>query len=267
MFEFDSNGFLTPRIYEFEAGLEESYGDFLSRARRINCDCHELLFEADVRNRDLQHLIIVALFLRVLEHYQATIILLSKGLIGPSKSSLRSLLEATFITRNVALGDEATTAYINTDLVERKKQINKALNNDYDNFRELRDEITQEIVSNIDDKIEHHRAKKLSIEEQSKRAGMHDWYTTLYSHLSQSAHTSVRELESYLIRDESGEVQSFRYAPGLKEVPHLTLYTAHLVLLSASAVDQTLEVGFKDRRDEHMKFIDSAFRALNKEPS
>jgi hypothetical protein len=75
-FEFDSDGFLTEKRGQLEASIDGAYGDLLARARQINRDCHELLFAADVRNRDTSAMLIATLFMRALEHYQASLLLM-----------------------------------------------------------------------------------------------------------------------------------------------------------------------------------------------
>src|SRR5690349_4902197 len=102
VFEFDSDGFLTDRSNELEAGVHASYGSLFAGVRQINHDCHALLFSADVRNRDCQAIIIATLFMRALEHYQATIILLGRGLIAAARGTLRALVETTFKMRAIA---------------------------------------------------------------------------------------------------------------------------------------------------------------------
>ncbi|MDP9875262.1 hypothetical protein [Agrobacterium tumefaciens] len=53
-FEFDGDGFLSERSGKLEGDIYAAYHDLFDGARRINRDCHELLFSADIRNRDGQ---------------------------------------------------------------------------------------------------------------------------------------------------------------------------------------------------------------------
>lgn len=262
-FEFDSNGFLTHRIDALEKEISSTYEALFERARKINQDCHRLLFSADIRNRDGQAIIISTLFLRALEHYQATIILLGRGLIAGARVSLRVLVETIFKTRAIAINSGAFKEFVKEDLLQRKKLISKAQNNAYPNLEETRQAITPELLKELEQEIRSTDAKALSTEEWSKRAGMHDWYVTNYALLSKAVHTQVRELEAYLKIGKSGEIEQLRYAPSMDEIPLLILTAAHSLLIGASAFDKKFEVGFGPTGDGHNKFIEAQFRTLD----
>jgi len=262
-FEFDSDGFLTDRRGVLEADINKVHGALFARARQINRDCHKLLFAADIRNRDVQHLLIAPLFVRALEHYQATLILLGMGLIAPARVLLRATVEAVFTTRAVAADEKTLGAFINADLLQRRKMIKKAQQHDHINLEELREAITPELVEGLEEQIKASGAKAFTAEELSKLAGMHEWYTTHYALLSKATHTNVRELESYLSFDEAGEVRSLTYAPSLEEIPLLILTAAQCILLGAAAFAGTFGLDFQAKGNEHVKFVEAGFRALN----
>jgi len=264
-FEFDSEGFLTDRRGALEAEIDGAHRELFARARQINRDCHDLLFAADIRNRDVQHLLIAPLFVRALEHYQATLILLGTGLIAPARVLLRATVEAVFTTRAVAADEKALTAFINADLHWRRKMIKKAQQHDHTNLEELREAITPALIENLEKQIKTSGAKPLKVEDLSRLAGMHEWYTTHYALLSKATHTSVRELESYLSLDDAGEVRSLTYAPSMEEIPHLVLTAAHCILLGAAAFAGTFELDFQAKGSAHVKFVEAGFRSLNEE--
>lgn len=264
-FKFDSDGFLTDRSNQLEADIYESYENLFAGARQINHDCHDLLFSADIHNHDHHAVIVATLFIRALEHYQATIILLGRGVIAAARVTLRALVETTFKIRAIATNPDALDVFINEDLVHRLKLINKARNNAHPNLEETRTAITDGDVKELKQEIQRRGAKSLKTEEWSELSGMHDWYTTNYALLSKAVHTQVRELEAYLKLGESGEIQKLHYAPSMNEIPLLILTAAHCLLIGASAFDKTFEMGFGPKGDEHSKFVAAGFQALDEE--
>ncbi|WP_378074786.1 DUF5677 domain-containing protein [Chelativorans intermedius] len=265
MFEFDSDGFLTHRSSELEGEINTAHHRLFACARHINHDCHELLFSADIRNRDIRAIIVATLFMRLLEHYQAVIVLLNRGMIAPARAALRALVETTFKMRAVATERSAPKAFIAEDLVARKKLINKARNNEYPNLEETRKAISDELVRELEQEILATGAKTLSTEEWSRRADMHDWYITNYALLSKAVHTQVRDLEAYLRIGESCEIEEFHYAPGMDDIPLLILTAAHCLLIGASAFDGEFELGFGPKGELHSKMVEAGFRALDEE--
>ena len=178
------------------------------------------------------------------------------------RQRLRSVpLSIFFTTRAVAVDEKALGAFINADLLQRRKLINKARQHDHTNL-ELREATTDEFIERLEQEIKASGAKPLKVEDLSKLAGMHDWYTTCYSLLSSATHTNVRELDDYLSRDQAGEIRSLTYAPAMKEIPDLLLTAAHCILLGTVAVSQTFAVDFQAKGTDHLKCIEAEFASL-----
>lgn len=262
---FDSDGFLTDRCNDIEAAVREAHGALLTRAMQINRDAHELLFGADVRNRDGVAIVTATLFMRALEHYQATILMLGRGMVGPAQVTLRALVETVFRMRAIVIEPTAFKTFIAEDLVQRKKLIKNALKNPHhSNLEETARAVTPALLSEIEKEMRTAGAKHVSTAEWSKLAGMHDWYITSYALLSKAVHTAVRQLEAYLKLDAVGEVKELIYAPSLEQIPELLLTAAHLVLIATSAFDKLFGLNFGPKGDAHNKFVEEVFRALNK---
>lgn len=264
-FEYDSCGFLSENHTQLEDGADTAYHGLFVGARRINRDCHELLFSADIRNRDSRAIIIATLFMRVLEHYQATYILLGRGVVAPARVTLRALVECIFKLRAIATNPDALASYINEDLLYRQKLINKAQNNGYPNLEETREAMTDDDVGELKQEIAKKGAKEISVEQWSRLADMHEWYITNYSLLSKAVHTQVRELEDYLKLGAADEIQQFRYAPLMDEIPLLILTAAQSLLIGASAFDNEFEMGFRPKGEEHTRFVEAGFREIDDE--
>lgn len=266
IFEFDSDGFLTDRSSTLEAGIKRGHDSLFARAQEINRDCHELLFTADVRNRHPQAILVATLFMRVLEHYQATLILLGRGLVAPAKVVFRAALESVFTIRAVACDEGTLKTYVNSDLCRRLRLIRKAKQHDHTNLEELREALSNDrdgIFNNLNEQIKLSGARELKIEELSKLAGMHEWYTTVYGMLSKAAHTTVRDLEVYWSLNDAGDIQRLEYGPSMEEIPHVLLNAAHCILLAAAAVAGTFEIEFQSKMVGHQKSIETGMKALN----
>jgi hypothetical protein len=254
-FEFDEDGFLTDRRSLLEAAIRRQSESLFARAHCINRECHHLLFAAEPHDRDMRELLVTVSVMRALEHYQATVLLLSSGMIAPARAALRDTLEAVFTVCALTKNDEAVKAFIADDLLQRRKLVNKAKQHDYTNLQVLRGAITEELVQSIDAQIKEREATALHTERLAQLAGMHDWYTTLYAILSKTTHTHVRDLECYLILDDDGKMRHLEYAPSMDEVPDLLLITMECILRGADALAQTFGLPF-ETKSNHLKFIE-----------
>lgn len=261
---FDSDGFLTDRFSDIEGAVDAVHHPLFTRALQINRDAHDLFFAADIRSRDGVAIITATLFMRALEHYQATVLLLRRAMVAPAQVTLRALVEAVFRLRAIVTEPTAFKTFITEDLVQQKKLVKSALTNPHHpNLEETAKIVTPEFLAEIEKDIKTVGAKHVTTAEWSKLAGMHDWYTTNYALLSNIVHTAVRDLDVYLKLDGVGEVRELVYAPSLKEIPQLLLTAAHLILIAASAFDKTFGINFGPKGDAHSKWVEEGFRALN----
>ena len=100
------NGFLPSQPLPFEVHIDRSHGAVTELAKRINRECHRLIFGVKISKDDLRGQFLAALFLRALQHYQASVLLLSKGLVASGRVSTRATLESVFAIGTVARSDE-----------------------------------------------------------------------------------------------------------------------------------------------------------------
>jgi hypothetical protein len=244
------DGFLSAKPLPVEVGIAQDYRDTFALARRVNRECHRLIFGADVRNRDGQAMSMAGLFLRSLQHYQAVVLVLEKGLVASGKVSLRAELEAVFALRMVAASEENFRAYVYDDLTRRRRLMVDAKKHPYPILATLREAISDEDIEEIKQRIRTVGAKQLSTADMSEKAGLHDLYVSVYSLLSRAAHSGVAELNAYLIQGVDGEVRELDYAPSLDEIPSLLLTAADFILLGADAVASRFEIDFGAKRAE-----------------
>ncbi|MCX5516515.1 hypothetical protein C3941_18755 [Kaistia algarum] len=259
--EFDSDGFLATTNPVLKQPIAEIYHVPLGLARRINRDLHDMLFKADVRNRDDEAIILVTLFLRALEHYQGVVILLENGVVPSARVTVRALMETTFRLRAIVGVADLYKKFILEDMLYRREIANKIRNNSYDFLRDAQNAITDEAFERLKNDIKRLNPKKFHIEELSRLAGMHEWYVGVYSLLSKAVHTQIRELEEYVEIDENGQIKELRYAPQLQEISNLVLTASELILSAAFAFEERFQTGFAPKLEDHRKNLTAAFES------
>lgn len=260
-FEFDEDGFLTDRQGLLEAGVRTGSESLFAQAHQINRDCHQLLFSAAPHDQDGREVLVVIAYIRALEHYQAAVVLLNRGLIAPAKVAIRATLEAVFTARAIARHDEALQAFVTDDLLQRRKLIHKAKQYQHANLEGPRTALTSELINRLNTEITGVGAKALKTERLAQLADMHDWYTTAYAILSMATHSQVRDLECYLLLDDDEKIRSLEYAPSLGEVPWLLLTVAHAILVGGDSITATFDVPF-EAKERHVEFINAQFAKL-----
>jgi hypothetical protein len=97
--DFNEKGFLGTAIDEFSKSVQIQYARFFQLSHQINELAHATKFELQVHNLDPQEYLAATLFLRLLNGFEATVILGTKGLLFEAKVVLRSVIETLFILK------------------------------------------------------------------------------------------------------------------------------------------------------------------------
>jgi hypothetical protein len=148
------------------------------------------------------------------------------------------MLESVFTTRAVASNLEFMKRFVAADLPVRLKMLNRALHESYEVLALLRESVSPKILVELSEQIKQLNVQQISAENLSRAAGMHEWYVSLYTHLSGAVHTSVRDLESYLEIGPNKEVRVLKYAPELDDVGVLVHSATHAVVLAALSINE-----------------------------
>ena len=255
--EMDNNGFLGESVEKWSDEFKKKHRQLLDCCEQLNRDAHCLLYSIEIHEDNGREIIVERQFTRAVEFYQAAILLLEKGMETSAKTAVRGLLESVFILRAVAKCDKMPEAYIKQDVLERRKLTNKAQRNKTPNLELLQKEDLGTIKNEINQTIEEQGIKPISIEEYSRRAGMHDWYVDIYPRLSSAAHSSVRDLEEDLVWTNQGEAVGLRCGPEDSEADQLLAHASHCLLVGYDAVAHVFFSGNSEKLSDLKKMWDA----------
>ncbi len=249
MSELDDNGFLGEGADDWSRSFRQKHSSLLDQCEQLNRDAHSLLSSVREHPEDKREIIVVCLFIRALEFYQAMILLLEKGMQPSGKGVCRCLLDAVFRLVAVAKEDETLQAYIASDEIERLKTTNKAQHNSTPNMQLLQEENLGEIKDEIKQTIDENKIKRDTTENYARKACMHDWYVDLYPYLSKAVHSRVRDLERHLLPDSVEKVQGLQHGPTDSETVSLLAHGGHCLFLGIVAVVNVFEHNLENKDD------------------
>lgn len=216
-------GFLGTEINESISKIRDVHSDFFKLSDEFNSYCQKSMYKFDVHSKNKQEILVSTLFIRILNNYQAAILLAERGLMPQSRSLTRTLIDALFSLCAISKNEKYADDFIHEDQRSRLRFLNK--------YRELHGglppEVNKEEIKSLEkelqDEIQNNEIKKKSFEQWSKDAGMHDWYLSAYSVLSESVHSKVKDLERYLVLDENNEIKEFRWGPDDHDIENLLM--------------------------------------------
>ena len=256
--DFNEKGFLGTAIDEFSRSAQAQYVKFFELTRQINELAHALKFELQAHNRDHQEYLAATLFLRLLNGFQATVILGIKGLLFEGKVVLRSVIESLFILRLLCKEEGFALEYLGSSKVQSLKWMNIAHENQDPNFESLRQYATKKVREALKKEIERYGLKKLDVETIAKRAGLHHIYNTQYHLLSEQVHCLPISLDPFMVQEQKGELTSFDWGPKHEDLDFILFTNVQMLLTALNSITELF--GF-DKRDE-LKKINEGLSAL-----
>jgi hypothetical protein len=228
----DKYGFLGKEAEKIAMQITEKHNEFFSLCHDINNFAQELKFKFEVNNQDGQKVIATCLFIRVLEGFQAAIILTGRGLTLDAKVLIRAVLEALILLKICCEDKEFISEFIKSDDVRRLKIMNVTRKYRGQLFSLVKEYATEEVVSDLKSKINKENIRELQIEDLAKRAGLPIYYDTVYRLFSDNVHTSPRSLEKYVATNEKGDINEFCHGPDDRDCRENLWNLANLLLIA-----------------------------------
>ncbi len=209
---FESDGFLSEEISEFEAPAAEQYGEKLELASDANRQAHTLIYSIQIHNEHLPDILLATLLARQAAAFQSFYLLLRKGLFYQSQILLRNIAENMFTIGASRKDPEFPGKFVLSEEVTRKKSLD-ALVRDETSRGNTVDQEVLDLIATLEAKIEQEGITTYRTERIAQIAELSSYYDTLYRLTSMSVHTSSRGLDSALETDDDGAITAVTYEP------------------------------------------------------
>ncbi len=256
--DFNEKGFLGTAIDEFSKSVQLQYARFFQLSCQINELAHATNFELQVHNRDPQEYLTATLFLRLLNGFEATVILGAKGLLFEAKVVLRSVIETLLILKLLCKEEAFALEYLGSSKVQSLKWMNIAHESQDPNFESVRQYATPKVMEALRKEIEQHGLKKLEVEPIARRADLHYIYNSQYRLLSEQVHCLPISLDPFMVTNQEGELASFDWGPKHEDLDFIIFTNVQMLLIALVSVTKLFSL---DKSGE-LKKIDDVLTAL-----
>jgi hypothetical protein len=227
---FENQGFLDP-AGEWIAKCRLDHEPYFHLALKVNEIALSLCPKLDINNENAQHILCASLFARIVELFEASIILVERCIINGSKIIIRSMLNTTFTINAIAKKEGLVWEYIQDDDINRRyRDLKRIKNNPHIYQNELDkegDDLLGRKINDLEKKRRNEKPRELTVKYLAEKSGMIDFYNTTYSLFSGTEHSSARDMEQYLEISKTGKLIA------LKLVPHIKTEDIDLLLLTA----------------------------------
>jgi hypothetical protein len=215
MTTFESDGFLSDEIVDYEKEIFERYKDKLRLSQDVNRIAHQIIYAIQIKNEHLPDLLLATLLTRQATSFQAFLILIQKGLLTQVEILLRNIAENMFIIGAIGKDLDFADKYVLAEEVSRKKALVRIKNNMEKNGQKV-DQKTIDLIADLDSKIRDESIQTFTTERIAHIAELSSYYDTLYPLTSMAVHTSTRGLDKTLKTNSDGKVISLDYGPAIE---------------------------------------------------
>jgi hypothetical protein len=232
--------------------FKSKYKPYVEICLDLNSFSQALLYKLEINNKNLAEILVASLFSRVLSTYQATLLVAQRGMKQQAKILIRCMLEPLFPL--VAISKDPTFAdvLVRAEKFERRRAINKWIRYKERSDMHCKDLAAMKFLSDqLKAEIECEGLRKITAFDCAAKAGLDDWYNTVYALTSSTLHASVRSLEEALQLDsERSTILSFVHEPDTQRCEDLLVTIAEGLmhaLVAASAVFKIPEPELVDK--------------------
>jgi hypothetical protein len=173
------------------------------------------------------------LFARTLTTTEASILLLETGLIPQARVLLRAAMETFFALAAIAEEPSIVDRLIEGHAAEQKRA---ARNVELWSHPELKQIADSEVASGRLQSILASSATALSTFDLAQKAGLEDWYRTVYMVFSWSTHGALIDLDRHVVMGEDGDVAEFRNEPEIEDQESSWLCAIEILLKATIAL-------------------------------
>lgn len=225
-------GFLSDETAEVIETVRMKYEPWSSKIRVLN----ELLVRGQygitIHIQNAREIVSAALFMRVLVHSQASVLLIERGMASSARAMARCALEALFCLGACVREPARALVFVDADELDKVRSAK--------HLTEVVDTQTQETVAKFDLKkiladaqrrITELGAKKITAFDMAKAADLKDMYLTAYDFLSGAVHSSSRDIEQHFQVDNAGNLHALINEPVLEGLDMLYLILGEILVV------------------------------------
>jgi len=259
MSTIDVNGFLEGGICNWIVDHRDRHATLFKAMGELNRECHRFLSGRKVDVTSELQITTSALFARMMELFQGTIIAVEHGMVAVGSIVFRGYLEAYFRLMAIHKDPKFLGEYLDQFQVERSRLVNRIRKSSAPCLAELRKSLDENLARDVSGTTKEKKIREVSIKEVANRAGLDVVYATAYTVLCGAVHTTPLDLESYCVYDDTRKaISAFKYGPTDRNTESLL---AQAGLLMADALE-TISAIFGEDRVQLCARFEAQFQAV-----
>lgn len=229
----DDDGFLTKPLDHVREAVRRKYTDWRSLLVRVNQLAVDNQHSIEIHLDSNVEKYAAALFARTLASTQASVLLLEVGLVPQARTLLRAAMETHFALAAIAKEPGVVGKLLEGFAAEQKRAAKNVKHWQSPELKQIADEA---FASDQLQRFIESTATALSAFDLAQKAGLEDWYRTVYMVFSWSTHGAAVDLDRHVVVGEYGDVAEFRNEPEVEGQESSWLCAIEILLKATTAL-------------------------------
>jgi hypothetical protein len=265
--DFEREGFLGVEADWLMGQTLQTYSAWFSLAFDINRFVNKHKQLLPITFEQPKEIVLMTLYTKISNHYQATIILLQKGLSVECDILVRSILESLIPLKLIVTDENFFAEFVRNDKASNYRLYNIMLdkqNSDVftlsDDDLRKREELKEELTS----AFKSGEIRTFSAEELARRAHMNMDYQLAYRYLSGYVHSSLEALSKAYLIIEEGELQAFNLGHYVAPYKRILFSAMYFSLQAFEHMENHFGTGLLDEMGKYVQSL-QGLRAQDEE--
>jgi Family of unknown function (DUF5677) len=232
MTKIETDGFLSDDAVEGRAIFRERFSEMFALAEDLNRVAVAKLGEVKLSNIDESRWVLYLLLIRIIESYEAIVILMERGMLTPAKLIIRPLLEALFTLAALEKDKELIAKYFDAEKEAHFLLLRSSTQWRNEDLKKIFKK--SKLEAKFIQKKEERKVSPpafLSPLEWAKEASYEDFYHYYYAQYSSFTHSNLSALEDHMERDGEEKVEA-SFGPTVTGFNDLLIDAMSFTLLS-----------------------------------
>jgi hypothetical protein len=253
---YQEHGFLGDETAEIRAITRKAYAHVFAKCEEVSYLAHRLRNSIKLDYENQLHIVSICLLQRIIDSFQAVVMLMEIGLEADCNTIVRCSLETMLILRKLTEDPDFLVKYVGSEQLHRKKILNAAKADSKSALRRaIKEQALERKLSEITADIKKFNLQEMKIEQLARDVGLDDWYQLTYRFLSSDAHSLPGSLARYVRLDEDLNVTMFDLNPKTDNTKTVLITHCALTLIALDSIEKIFHCGLE-------KEIDALFQSV-----
>ncbi len=207
---------------------------------------YEIMYSTNVANDDNKKVVLLALYCKIIESYNSTLIISNYGLLNDSRAILRVFIESVFIFSGIINEESLYDQFVIKGDYETYELIKRIRKNPNEYGEDLKSYIMNRDFEELENIVLNYNKDNFTARNLAKKAKMNDVFFYVYHKLCEDVHTNIKSLFSYMDWDDK-IIVGLNPLPKYSDQRYVLVTTIWIMLRAMLDIDSYLNLNKKSK--------------------